>query len=628
MRDRFKLRSFIRNQFPDFVKEDHGKVVAFMEAFYAWLDSNSTKIRNISQLKDLYDIDETLDLFIEDFKKTYLASFPIDLVINPLTGEKLSPKKIIKNIKDFYKAKGTKTSYSFIFRLLYNADIEIYYPKKFILKLSDGRFQQNKKIFLKTSVPAKRLNLREKTICQRSSEFDNESDLTARGRVISSITYTKQNFYIIELELEEVFGSFDVDKSILDIDSGEVYGKTYSVLADIVVSNQGYGYRVNQNINFESLLETRNSYLPKARISRVSSGSGESQGKIIEIQIDDPGLNIDETNCGIVSGNPIDQGGLTGGTGFAASLTFGAFFDKNESYLNDRGLLNSTMVFQDNYKYQDYSYVIRSDVSFSKYVDTVKGLLHPSGLQLLGETAINKCLLGTPSTFLNIPQIEAKRIGNYLPYTFYTYDNLSNWFNGACYATGTHDSLVICGVAGCITGNPISSGTTFASAPTGDCLTADLPSDSNQSYWITYPHPNNKIDQGVVNIYVNQLDDFYGPTDSGQGQSSSGWSEWNLSTQNGGTAGPQEEWLTEILNSVENKNFAALFINTASEFRKVPIYAFLNDISCTYDCRYSNSCIEPDANPTPPETFPDDYKEYLSKLTTDTSSEEIESIAI
>ena len=118
MRDRFKLRSFIRNQFPDFVKEDHGKVVAFMEAFYAWLDSNSTKIRNISQLKDLYDIDETLDLFIEDFKKTYLASFPIDLVINPLTGEKLSPKKIIKNIKDFYKAKGTKTSYSFIFRLL------------------------------------------------------------------------------------------------------------------------------------------------------------------------------------------------------------------------------------------------------------------------------------------------------------------------------------------------------------------------------------------------------------------------------------------------------------------------------------------------------------------------------
>lgn len=626
MRDRFKLRSFIRNQFPDFVKEDHGKIIAFMEAFYEWLDSNSSNIRNISQLRDLYDIDETLELFIEDFKKTYLASFPINLVINPITGKKLSPKKIIKNIKDFYKAKGTKASYSFIFRLLYNSEIEIYYPKEFIFKLSDGRFQRSKKLFLKTSVPAKRINLRERTICQRSNEFDNESDLTARARVVSSTTYTKENFYVIELELEEVFGSFDVDKAILDIDSGDVYGKTYSVLTDIIVSDQGYGYKANQSINFESLSDTRNSYLPKARIKRVSSGSDESDGKIIEIQIEDPGLNINETNCGIVSGNPIDQEGLTGGTGFSASLTFGAFFDKNEFYLNDRGLLNSTMVFQDNYKYQDYSYVIRSDVSFSKYMDTVKGLLHPSGLQLLGETVISKCLLGSPSTFLNIPQKATKRIGNYLPYTFYTYDNLSNWFDGACYATGTHDSLVICDGVGCITGNPISSGTTFVEAPAGDCLTADLPSDSNQSYWITYPHPNNRIDQGVVNIYETQLEDFYGPTDSGQGQSSSGWSEWNLSIRNGGTAGQQEEWLSELLNNTDNKNFATLFLNTASEFRKIPIYSFLTEISCTYDCRYSNNCIEPDVNSVAPDEFPEDYKTYLNELSTDTSNEEVDTI--
>lgn len=620
MRDRFKLRSFIRNQFPDFVKEDHGKIIAFMEAFYEWLDSNSSNIRNISQLKELYDIDETLDLFIEDFKNTYLASFPINLVINPTTGKKLSPKKIIKNIKDFYKAKGTKASYSFIFRLLYNSDIEIYYPKEFILKLSDGRWQQNKKLFLKTNIPARRINLREKTICQRSSEFDNESELTARGRVISSITYTKENFYVIELDLEEVFGSFSENKAILDIETGEIYGKSYSVLSDIIIDDQGYGYRENQSINFELLAATKNSYLPRAIVKRVSGGEDESQGRVLEIEITDPGLNIDDSSCGIVTGNPIDQNGLTGGTGFSASLTFGAFFEKNEFYLNQQGLLNSTMVFQDNYKFQDYSYVIKSDVSFTKYIDTVRGILHPSGLQIIGETLVNKCLLAEGNSFLNIPQRIIKRIGNYAPYTFKTSDNLSNWFDGSCYATGTHDSLIICDGAGCITGNPISSGTNFVEAPSEDCLDQDLPSDLNKSYWITFPHPNNKIDQGVVNIYENQLDDFYGPTDSGQGQSSSGWSEWNLSNLNGGTTGQQEEWLEELLNSDENKNFAVLFLNTASEFRKIPIYAFIEDVSCSYDCRYSNNCIEPDVNPLPPDTFPDDYKEYIkNKITSDTS---------
>jgi hypothetical protein len=321
------------------------------------------------------------------------------------------------------------------------------------------------------------------------------------------------------------------------------------------------------------------------------------------------------------SETPIDQNGLTGGTGFSASLIFGPLFDKKEYYIGTKGQLSSDMVLQDNYKYQEYSYVIRSDVSLSKYVDLIKGLAHPAGIQLLSEVLISRCLVGEPNAFLNIPQKITKRIGNYLPYTFVTYDNLSSWFDGSCYATGTHDTLIIDAE---ITGNPISSGESFVEASSG-CITADLPAGSTPDYWITLPHPNTRIVQAVGYIYKNQLDDFYGPTDTGSGQSSGGWQEWNLSETNGGTTAEQEEWLDLILNSESERYFASLNFNLGSVFRKIPIYTFLNDVSCSYDCRYSNNCIEDDLIFAGPPKYPDDYdpKTKNTKIPTPTISDEV-----
>lgn len=620
MSERFKIRSFIRNQFPSFVKEDHATFVAFLEAYYEWLDNNSQYIRSVSQLQNISDIDETLNLFIEDFQKTYLSSFPISLAINPLTGEKLDPKKLIKNIKDFYKSKGIKNSFSFLFRIIYNSDIEIYYPKNFMLNLSDGRWVSEKKIYLKPQSPSSIENLTGKTISQRQVPYDPESTLSARARVVSSISYTKRNNYVLELTLEEVFGTFSVDKLVLDYDTNKIYGSTYSVLSNISVTDQGYGYQPNQSLNFTEISNPIKGFLPKARVKRVSPGTGESEGKVLEIDITDPGLLVFAGNCSLDSETPINQNGLTGGTGFSASLVFGPIFDKREYYIGTKGQLSSDMVLQDNYKYQEYSYVIRSDVSLSKYVDIIKGLVHPSGIQLLAEVLISRCLVGEPDAFVNIPQKITKRIGNYLPYTFVTYDNLSAWFDGSCYATGTHDTLIIDST---ITGNPISSGTTFAEASSG-CMTADLPVGSTPDYWITLPHPNTRIRQAVGYIYTNQLDDFYGPTTTGLGQTSSGWQEWNLSTSNGGTTAQQEEWLNAILNTESGRYFASLELNLGSVFRKVPIYAFLNDVSCSYDCRYSNNCIEDDAVFVGPPEYPDDYDPKTGGLvtTTDTSSSE------
>jgi len=628
MKEKFKIKPHIRNQFPEYVRRDHPAFIDFVEAYYEWLDNNPNFLRSASQLENLFDIDETMGIFLEDFKNTYINSFPINLVINPVTGQKLDPRKLIKNIKNFYLSKGIRNSYRFIFRIFYNSEINIYYPKEFVMNLSDGRWINEKKIFIRPSDPNES-SLVGKIICQRSSRLDSQSNLIARARVTNSILYLRKNNYVVELTLEEIFGNFQSNYPVLDIESGKNYGNTYSVLKDILIDNQGYGYLENQKINFVQLSESFSGIFPQARIKRVSPGTGTLKGKVLNVEILDQGLLVNSSNCGLSADEPINLGGFTGGTGFSGELLFGALFDKREYYLGDKGLLSSNIVLQDNYKYQEYSYVIRTDKSLSKYVDLVKGLLHPAGVQLLGEILISRCVLGDSSTIVNIPKRNIKMIGNYLPYTFLTFDNLSKWMDGSCYYSNLHDDLVICGTSQCITGNPISSGVNFVEASGASCTIDDLPEDYPFSYWDTLPHPNTKIKVAIGLIYKNQLGDFYGPTQTGSGQGPTGWEEWNFSTQNDGTTTQQIQWLNETLNSLNIRNFAGLRINLGSEFRKIPIYAFINDVNCTYDCRYTNNCIESDLNEfgvpiLPPIKEIEKEGKFIS--TTRPSSEEITSV--
>jgi len=522
-----------------------------------------------------------------------------------MTGNEFNKKKLIKNIKNFYSSKGIKNSFNFIFRIIYNSDINIVYGKDRILNLSDGRWIQEKIILIKPKDTNKRKNIISREICQREDYKNKYSKITARALVNYYTTIIKNQIYIWETHLSEIYGNFSEDKFILDLETNENYGKPYSILRDIQINDGGFGYKIGQKVNFSELSSSL--VQPSVSVKRVSpSSSSQVSGTILEFNFENQGLGVNENNCGL-SSNPIEQNGLTGGTGFSGSLIFGAVFEKNEYYNQSHGLLSSNMLLQDNKKWQAYSYIIRSDVSISKYRNLIKNIIHPAGMEFFAETLIKKCLIGFPDVFINIPSKLSKRIGNYLPYTFITSDNLGRWFNEFCYATGTHDTIIINDSA--LTGNPISSGENFVQASSGDCITADIPQDFSPQYWVTFNHPNSRITNAVGYILKDQLDDFYGPTDSGQGQTESGWQEWEYSSRYGGTTAQQEEWLEQILESSFEREFAKLFISGGTEFRKIPIYAFINEVQCTYDCRYSNNCVEEDSNiiNLAPPLFPEYY---------------------
>ena len=94
-------------------------------------------VQNVMQLLDYMDVDQTIDAFFTQFKKAFMRTIPDSLA----TG--INKRNLLKNIKDLYRAKGTKKGHQLFFRILLNEDADLYYPTKDMLRVSDGNWSDD-----------------------------------------------------------------------------------------------------------------------------------------------------------------------------------------------------------------------------------------------------------------------------------------------------------------------------------------------------------------------------------------------------------------------------------------------------------------------------------------------------
>lgn len=604
-----QIKTLVKSQVPEFVRENHPLFVDFLVAYYEWMSQNDQVFVKSSfgdSITTKIDIDQTIQDFFEYFFKQYLVNFPPYLLVDEKNGQKLNPKTVLKNIKKFFSAKGTEKSYRFLFRILYNSEISFKYPKNLMLRLSDSRWSQKTFLRIRKTDGLNEYDMTEKYVFQKEDILDPYSKYKARAKITKVKQFTTNNVRVVELDLEQLEGSFQTNENIYCNVNGRVvmYGKVSPILSRIVISDPGEGYSVNDKFVFSSPQGGRG-VSPSAYVSRVIS-FGNISGKIKEITIEDPGFNVNFYNISSIDAIAF------GASGFSGSMETSSIFIEKGRYLDGSEHLSSNRYIQDNYYYQDYSYVIRTDKVLNEYERMIKDLLHPAGLELFGEALINKCLLGEASSFIKVVKKNVKRIGNYLPYTFVTFNNLSSWFTvdgvPKGYSPSEHDDLIRCGYtdssygpigASCSTGNPITSGITFPIAATADCLSADIEEgmypSSLYGYWVTYDHPNRLINRQIIDpafvyIHPDQLEDFYGAATAGSGQSSSGWQEWIYSTTRLNIPSKQIQFFQDLYDSVDPL-IAPLMYSDSAQFRKISIESFINDLICDYDCRENDECV-------------------------------------
>ncbi len=132
-----KTSLLINRQVPEFVREEHPNFIAFLEAYYEFLENKQGAEKNdlttkSKELRYVSDVDASIASFEDNFYNTFASLVPKDVSVDKGI--------LIKHILPLYLAKGSEKSFQLLFRLLFNEEVEILKPKENILRASDGKW--------------------------------------------------------------------------------------------------------------------------------------------------------------------------------------------------------------------------------------------------------------------------------------------------------------------------------------------------------------------------------------------------------------------------------------------------------------------------------------------------------
>jgi hypothetical protein len=425
-----KVKIFIKDQFPEFYREEFPAFVEFVTKYYEYLNTT-----DYSLMDSVKDVDSTLDEYVSVLKQ--------DFAINIPQFGQLSDRDFLLFAKQFYTARGSQDSYRFLFRALYGKEIDIIYPGEQVLKPSDGVWNQEISIRVQ-STPVSYTFSTGNTVLLSATDLTNktfilQSQNGARSRLecvrVSQIT---ENLYDIFINRNysgviAVGESFNYTARFEDINEQNqvdvihltLTGTIQETPAKIKVLQSGAGYTVGTLYTIPAETPLR------FRIKKVDV---TNNNKIIYTEIIQPGYDsgdafekhyiIDSTDRNLLI--PVDDINTVSLTSTQSLLTvdFLASLKYPGLYTSSRGFLSDTIKLHDSNYYQSFSYVIRLDEQLESYKNIVKRLLHPAGMSLWAEYNISNNI-DIRATIANI--IEVLRL--FVEDDVFPLDNIALLFN-------------------------------------------------------------------------------------------------------------------------------------------------------------------------------------------------------
>ncbi len=265
-----KLSSLVSSQVPEFVRSDYQSFVAFLEAYYEYLETTQ------QDLGTLRDLDKTLDSFIRYFKDELASKLPYSTV---------DQRFLMQHIKEHYGAKGSEASFKLLFRVLFGKEVTVDYPAKQMLRASDGKWNQDVSIFCKILT-------------------GNPNDPI--GKIVDVVTPTKiirvlvDRRQYVELEVDRVvkisdniyeyfidrrfFGNISVGDRIRyrdDVNGIYFTAEIMSTTSTLEVQKPGSGFKVGDLYNIKNF----DGYGSIMKVVRVDTNGGILQAQFIKFGV-------------------------------------------------------------------------------------------------------------------------------------------------------------------------------------------------------------------------------------------------------------------------------------------------------------------------------------------------------
>jgi hypothetical protein len=386
-----KLSSVVSSSIPDFLEQDYSVFVDFIKYYYTWLES--TKDPNLipHSIEQFLDVDTVPPQLIDRFYETYLTSFPREFSKDKETGAVLDITKVIKRIKQFYSRKGTEDSFRFLFRLMFDTEITLTYPREKILRASQAEWVEQKFIRVKSA------NTTEQQLLSLQGEeiyhIDASGNKTFSATIDDVLFTSYNNTEVASLYLSNIAGSLEDSyvfyDTIIDGVSETIKINLYNMIVKSEINGcLNFDHSVGEKIkiqhdggrthrclncqffkigNVSVLAPTGYGYL--ALVKEINE-----YGSITEIKIIDPGVNYDEN---------VNSKFMTFIDGVNRSCiithTLGYLFTEEGKYKSKKSLLSDISILQDNFYYQQNSYEIGAPITPYKYSDILQQNVHPAG---------------------------------------------------------------------------------------------------------------------------------------------------------------------------------------------------------------------------------------------------------
>ena len=258
----------VDSQLPEFVRDnsDYANFKLFLKAYYEWMEEQGQVTDRAKNLLNYKDVDSTTNEFIDYFINDFLPYFPQDVIVDKT--------KAIKLAKELYQNKGTPASYQFLFRLLYNADIDIFYTKDAVLKASAGSWYVAKSLKLNSNDP-NLLNINNLRLFGETTK----SIGTVENSVLAG---TKTEVFISNIERLFQSGEFVkvVDNYNQDVlfDGEPLRAKIVGQISQVKVdpNNRGLLYTVGDPVVVYNGLTSNTGIGATAEVAEITTGSIKS----------------------------------------------------------------------------------------------------------------------------------------------------------------------------------------------------------------------------------------------------------------------------------------------------------------------------------------------------------------
>lgn len=359
-----KIASLIKDQLPEFVRSDYQTFVAFLEAYYEFLEQDRNARDSIRNAQKYQDIDNTIDIFIDQFKKELAKDIPEILYSTELLN--VDKVTLYKNIKDFYQSKGSEKSYNLLLRILFNDNVSFFYPSTVLLRPSDGKWTNDKTIRV-SKVQGDPFRFSSTLITGQTS------GTTAIVENVLFFQDGSNEVYELFLNAGSLKDSFIAGENVsVTIGTQTLIANVYHSFTGANFTNPGTGYNVGDIIGVSGGSGVNAS----AKVSYVGS-----LGEIKKVTI---------TNFGSAYNTPPILNFTSIGDGNAVGIaTSGALCEYAGYYVGVDGQPSENIKIQDSKYYQAFSYVIKIGQSINVWRDIVKKVLHPAGMALFGEVAVS-----------------------------------------------------------------------------------------------------------------------------------------------------------------------------------------------------------------------------------------------